>query len=208
MKIEDYIDRVYDTPIFNDCDRLQVYNVVERFSHRFRKKKKGAHIIDQGDRLEDVILLLNGTVYTEMTHVSYKNLTVEQFRAPCILAPGFIYAHANYIYVNIIAKTDCEVLFISHQAFKELLHNNEHAMDNFLILLSDRVSKLCGKVQEFALQSLKERTLNYLKKGPIKNVDFVSSELGVERSSLSRVLSELRKENLIFRTMDGIELKT
>lgn len=204
--MEGYIDRIMQIPILRNFDPIELQSLIESGAHRFRKKKKGEHLAYEGDKLEEVILLLKGTVYTEMNYWTNKKFAVELFHAPCVLAPGFIYAKDSMLYVNVITKTDCDILFISQQTFSSLLRSNTSAMSDFVQLLSDRISRLCGRIHSLAMLSLKERTLNYLEEHPIQSVEFASIELGVDRTSLSRILSALKREKLVVRTMDGIEL--
>ncbi|MBR1468707.1 MAG: winged helix-turn-helix domain-containing protein [Prevotella sp.] len=42
---------------------------------------------------------------------------------------------------------------------------------------------------------------------PVKSVEKFARMLGVPRPSLSRVLGELRREGIIERTIDGLQLK-
>lgn len=81
-------------------------------------------------------------------------------------------------------------------------------MMNFIAIISDRCQRLSRRVNDFALQSLKVRVVEYLKiHRRIENVGWLSRILGVARPSLSRILSELKAEGIIERTLDGIELK-
>ena len=75
-------------------------------------------------------------------------------------------------------------------------------MRNFIATISDRSLFLSRKLNEFALQSLKSRLLNYLKMhGGIHNQQEVAFILGVARPSLARALSELIAEGKV--TMSG-----
>ena len=77
-------------------------------------------------------------------------------------------------------------------------------MKNFIEMISDRSLFLSKKLNEFALQSLKSRLLNYLKiNGRIDNQQEVAFILGVARPSLARALSELIAEKKV--SMNGKE---
>ena len=77
-------------------------------------------------------------------------------------------------------------------------------MKNFIGMISDRSLFLSKKLNEFALQSLKSRLLNYLKINKrIDNQQEVAFILGVARPSLARALSELVAEKKV--SMHGKE---
>ena len=153
------------------------------------------------------MLLFEGTIYTTMSHPNGNNVVVETLQSPSILAPAFVYIRENRLPVTIVAKTDCELLYIDRLAFADFLHRDKQAMLNFIAIVSDRLHRLSKRVNEFALQSLRERVLDHLSKHPIDNVEWLSRIMSVSRPSLSRVLSELKREGIIERTIDGIELK-
>lgn len=205
--MERLIEKIVAMPLFEGCEREEIANLLARASHRVRKKEKGVCVAYAGDELKDVMLLFEGTIYTTMSHPNGNNVVVETLQSPSILAPAFVYIRENRLPVTIVAKTDCELLYIDRLAFADFLHRDKQAMLNFIAIVSDRLHRLSKRVNEFALQSLRERVLDYLSKRPIDNVEWLSRIMSVSRPSLSRVLSELKREGIIERTIDGIELK-
>ena len=205
--MEKLIDKMAAMPLFNGCIREEIANLLATAPHRVRKKEKGEIIAYAGDELNDVMLLFEGTIYTTMSHPKGTNVVVETLQSPSILAPAFVYIRENRLPVTIVAKTDCELLYIDRLAFADFLHRDKQAMLNFIAIVSDRLHRLSKRVNEFALQSLRERVLDYLSKRPIDNVEWLSRIMSVSRPSLSRVLSTLKREGIIERTIDGIELK-
>lgn len=209
--MDSIIDRIKQIPLFHHCSNEELQQLMAYAPYRLRHKKAGEHIAYTGDKLTNVILLLKGTVFTKMTHIndSDKNLSVEFFPAPSILASGFIFSEDNHLLVDVICETDCELLFVNHQAFDMLLESNKGMMMDFIYLLSNRVNRLCHRTKALALHSLKEQVIIHLQRTgePIKNVEKMARVFGVPRPSLSRVLGELRREGVIERTIDGLQLK-
>ena len=77
---------------------------------------------------------------------------------------------------------------------------------DFLKLISDRSLFLSKKLNEFALQSLKSRLLNYIKMhGTLTSQQEVAHILAVARPSLARALSELTNEGCIW--IEGKEMR-
>lgn len=72
-------------------------------------------------------------------------------------------------------------------------------MKNFIRLLSDKSIFLSKKINTFALQTLKERLVSYLKNNVEERItqQELANRLGVTRPSLSRVLSELINEGTL-----------
>lgn len=205
--MEKLIDKMAAMPLFNGCIREEIANLLAMAPHRVRKKEKGEIIAYTGDELNDVVLLFEGTIYTTMSYPKGKQVVIETLHSPSVLAPAFVYISENRLPVNIVAKNDCQLVYINRNAFAELLHSDKQLMMNFISIISDRLQRLSKRVKEFALLSLRERVLEYLSKNrKIDNVEWLARILGVSRPSLSRVLSELKREGIIGRTIDGLEL--
>lgn len=165
------------------------------------------YIATQGTPCRALYILTRGIVNATMTNIEGKELTIEQLSAPALLAPAFLFGNENRFPVNLTALTDCEVCIINKDSLLQFMHDYPSLMENFMAEISDRCVFLSRKVNEFALQNLRYRVINYLRKhGNITNQQETSSRLGVARPSLARVLSELQKEHIIKKTDNGIEL--
>ena len=206
--MEEIIDIIIKAPVFSGCSKESIREIFAATPHRIRNKNEGSVIAYMGDKCEDVMMLVKGTIYTTMTNQEGKEVVIETLTAPTLLAPAFVYAQKNILPVNIIAKEQTTLLYISSTAFTEVLHSDKLLMMNFISIVSDRCQRLSRRLNDFALQSLRERVVEYLKAHQkITSVGWLARVLGVARPSLSRVLSELKSEGMIERTLEGIELK-
>ena len=198
--------KLMQAPLFQGCDRMVLEDFLGTAHHRIRCRNAGEMIAYRGDKCDEVLLLVEGSAYSTMSGDD-KEIVVEQFEGPLVLAPAFVFATKNVMPVNVIANTTCTMLYIYRQDFMELLHRDSTLMMNFIQIISNRCQRLSQRLNDFAVQSLKERVMDYLLQHQrIDNVGWLSRVLGVARPSLSRVLSELKTEGLIERTIDGIEL--
>lgn len=195
--------------MFEGCSLAMLEDMLASSGHRLRHKDEGSRIAYMGDELTDAVILVEGTVYSSMTNQEGKEIVVETLIGPIMLAPAFLFAKDSRFPVNVIAKTACTVLYIPKSAFRDWLHRDPQLMMNFIGIVSNRCQRLSQRLNDFALQSLKERVVEYLRLHQrIDSVEWLAKVLGVARPSLSRVLSELKAEGVIERTLDGIELKS
>ena len=75
---------------------------------------------------------------------------------------------------------------------------------SFLEILSERGHFLSKKMRTFAVNSLRNRILEYLDaNGSITSVADVAQQLGATRPSLSRVLSDMLDEGVIAKDSKG-----
>ncbi|MBR1732872.1 MAG: Crp/Fnr family transcriptional regulator [Alloprevotella sp.] len=206
--MENLTERLAEVPAFRGCSADSIRGLLAAVPYRTRRKAAGAHIAHRGEACVDLIVLLEGEIYTSMVHRDGREVVVHSLSAPEVLAPAFLFAAGGCFPVNVVARTECRLLYISRDNFAEWLHRDRRMMMNFIGILSDRCERLSQRVKDFALQSLKERVTEYLRlHRRIDNVQWLARVLGVARPSLSRVLSELKSEGIIERTLEGLELK-
>ena len=188
--------------LFEGCEAEALHQLLREAPNSLRIYKEGEYIARQGDACRSLFILMKGNVKTQMENAEGKQLTIDWIKAPDILAPAFIYASENRFPVNVEATELCEVLVMDRTRFEAFMHAQLAVMRNFIAIISDRSLFLSRKLNEFALQSLKSRLLNYLQMhGGIHNQQEVAFILGVARPSLARALSELIAEGKI--TMTG-----
>lgn len=206
--MEQLVEKIIEAPVFRGCRPDMLEDFLAGAPHRVRRREEGAHIVYMGDTCNDLVVLVEGIIYSTMTSQEGKEVVVETLTGPVVLAPAFVFASDNRFPVHVMAKTECTVLYISREAFLELLHRDSRMMMNFIAIISDRCQRLSRRLSDFALLSLEERVLEYMRKQRrIDNVGWLSRVLGVARPSLSRVLSKLKAEGVIERTLDGIRLR-
>ena len=190
-------------PLFQGISEAAARQLLAEAPNSVRRYKEGDFIARQGDPCRSLYILCTGNVRAQMENAEGKQVTIDRISAPEVLAPAFIFASENRFPVNIEVQENCEVLVLDKNYFLEFMHS-QPVMKNFIEMISDRSLFLSKKLNEFALQSLKSRLLNYLKiNGRIDNQQEVAFILGVARPSLARALSELIAEKKV--SMNGKE---
>ena len=117
---------------------------------------------------------------------------------PQPMQPSFTFV----VPVEVTALTDCVVWHINREAFFDFMQQEPTVLRAFLEILSERGHFLSRKMRTFAVNSLRNRVIEYLEaNGSITSVAAAAEQLGATRPSLSRVLSEMVSEGLI--TKDG-----
>ena len=190
-------------PLFQGISEAAARQLLAEAPNSVRRYKEGDFIARQGDPCRSLYILCTGNVRAQMENAEGKQVTIDRISAPEVLAPAFIFASENRFPVNIEVQENCEVLVLDKNYFLEFMHS-QPVIKNFIEMISDRSLFLSKKLNEFALQSLKSRLLNYLKiNGRIDNQQEVAFILGVARPSLARALSELIAEKKV--SMNGKE---
>lgn len=186
------------TPLFRGMDENEIVPYIFSHEHALRTYKAGDFVAMQNDVCRSLLLLCSGHVRSQMVNGEGKQLTIGHLTAPLLMAPAFVFCSENRFPANIEALDNCEVLFMNKDVFLKFISQYPVAMTNFLTLISNRVQVLSKKLNEFALQSLKTRLLNYLRlHHRLDSQNEVAQIMGVARPSLSRAYAELLSEGCI-----------
>lgn len=165
--------------------------------HRFERYAPGERIIAQGVECRSALLLTAGTANTEMVQDG-RDLAIDVLKAPMLLASAFLFGTENRMPVSVTAATECEVWTVNKEALFGFMLQQPEAMRRFVAEVSDRAQFLSRRLRQLTLQSLRSRVLDFLReRGAMSSVQTAAQQLGVQRPSLSRVLSDLVGEGLV-----------
>lgn len=195
---------IYDFPLFAGGDRKIIDNFLRNSPGKISSYKKEDIVVMQGDPCRSLMLLSQGSLSARMTNTDGKEITIETLKAPEILASAFIYGSKNMYPVTLTAEEDSIVWSLSRENFLKLMEEENHVLREFLRNISDRGVFLSRKLNEFALQSLSNRIVSYLKyNGKISNIQELAFIMGVARPSVSRTLSSMVEQGILKKTDSG-----
>jgi len=190
-------------PLFAECSE---HDLEELLKSPYNRKcyRAGDLVLRDGMPCLSLILLTTGSAESRMVGTDGREVVIERMMSPHILAPAFLFGTESNIPVNVTMLTDGIVWLINREGFLTFMTSHPAVLRRFLRLLSDRSQFLSGKVRSFAVQSLRNRVLDYLEEhGSIGAVGSTAEVLGVLRPSLSRVLADLQTDGLIVHTEEG-----
>lgn len=186
--------------LFKDVGRESIENLLTDSPNRMTEYKKGEIIALQGSPCRSIYILCEGKVTAKMAGSEGKELSIDHIEAPEVLAPAFVFSSENKFPVTVEAEEKTTVCIINKDSYLRFMQQNPMALQNFLRIISDRCLFLSKKLNEFALQSLKDRVINLLKRvGKIESVQDAATMLGVARPSLSRIIGEMIEEGSLVK---------
>ncbi len=165
-------------------------------------------LIAQADtEVNNLLVLLEGSVRGEMTDYSGKTIKIEDIEGPNLLAPAFLFGSNNRFPVTIIANKEVLILSIDKVSFIKLLQMNEQILSNFMNNISNRAQFLSNKLRFLSFQSIKGKIAHFLlqlskKTGKDefllpKSQNELAEMFGVARPSLGRAMRELDNDGII-----------
>lgn len=193
-------------PLFKGLTQIEHDEFLERNVKEVIKVKKGDIVVRQGETIHFVMLLVEGSVRTEMITREGNVLDIDILEAVIPLAPAFIYGTKNTYPVDVIAMESCTFLKISKAAWLEEMSRNKKLLNNFLNMNADLTFFLSNKLQMISLKSLRMKLSAFLLEKTTKEKDsFVlkrsrtelAEYFGVQRQSLARTMKEMEDEGII-----------
>ena len=200
------IKTLKETVVFNNIDEETIKNILEKTRYEIRNYSPNESIAFRGDEVKGLYIILKGTLITEMLTEEGNIIKIEELVPSDVIASAFIFGKRNSFPVDLSAKDKAEILFIERKEFLKLLFSQEKILENFLNEISNKTQLLTSKIwNSFNNKTIKKKFCDYVKKNQknnlfsIQNLGVLAEFFGVERPSLSRVLSELVKDEKLER---------
>ena len=200
------IEILKETVVFNGIDEKTIKNILEKNKYEIKKYSPNESIAFRGDEVRGLYIILKGTLTTEMLTEEGNVIKIEELVPSDVIASAFVFGKKNSFPVDLNAKDEAEILFIERKEFLKILFSQEKILENFLNEISNKTQLLTSKIwNSFNNKTIKKKFCDYVKKNQknnlfsIQNLGALAEYFGVERPSLSRVLSDLVKDEKLER---------
>ena len=200
------IEILKETVVFNGIDEKTIKNILEKTKYEIKKYSPNESIAFRGDEVRGLYIILKGTLTTEMLTEEGNVIKIEELVPSDVIASAFVFGKKNSFPVDLNAKDEAEILFIERKEFLKILFSKEKILENFLNEVSNKTQLLTSKIwNSFNNKTIKKKFCDYVKKNQknnsfsIQNLGALAEYFGVERPSLSRVLSDLVKDEKLER---------
>lgn len=195
-----------ESPLFKGLATEELKEILEG-NYKEVCYAKGDLVALQGDPCRSLMMILDGTVRSDMTDPAGKLVTIATLSAPDILAPAFIYAARNEFPVDITAMTDLTLMVIGRESFSKLLQQHITVLNNFLRMISDQTQFLTQKIRFLQFGTMKKKLSSYFveKLASVPGIEFQMEEsqqaladrFGVTRPALARAIGEMVSNGII-----------
>lgn len=203
------------SPLFRGLDINDVKKILSETPHRLRKYSTGQLISQSGDIVDNLQIVIEGSVKGEMVDFSGRVIKIEDIPASGALASAFIFGSKNRFPVNVIAISDTEILFICKSDFLKMMMSNDTILLNFLDLISNRSQFLSEKIKFLNFKTIKGKLAQYLltlageKRSEIRltaTQNDLADFFGVARPSIARALGEMEEQGIIRANGKSIQI--
>jgi CRP/FNR family transcriptional regulator, dissimilatory nitrate respiration regulator len=202
----DWIEKASLCPILKGVSPDLLLQHFEKLQFQIKSFKKDDVLAIQGDEVNRLMILLQGSARGEMTDFAGHVIKIEDVAAPRPLAGAFLFGHENRFPVDVLANEPVKVLVIYREEFLKLLRMNETIQMNYLNLVGSKAQFLSKKIKFLSFKTIKGKIAHYLfglkqnEEGIIcipASQQELADLFGVARPSVARALGELENEKLI-----------
>lgn len=184
--------------------KIELLNVLNKEEHKLVKGYQVAKnnvIFHEGDVCETIGIIISGKVDIISYSFEGKELLINSLKAGEIFGNNLIFSSEPVYRGDVIAQEKSVIAIINKENLVYLLQNNKDFLNSYLKAQSDKTKLLTSRIQLLSLVNAEERLFYYASKNDnvivYKNVTTLAATIGVQRETLSRLLTSLIKRHLI-----------
>lgn len=198
------------TKLFNQISTQNIKHVLKCLRCRKKTFKNGEIIFSIGDKIEEIGLILSGSVLIENNDLWGNRSILAVIEKDHIFAESYAFVNAK-LNVTVIAAEDTEVLFLNAQAVITMCstacHFHTQLIYNLLSISSTNNIRLSERILNTSSKTIRGRLITYFSQEAHKNDsnEFkiplnrqeLADYLNVDRSALSNELGKMRDEKIL-----------
>ena len=184
--------------------KAALLNVLSKKEHQLVKGyqiAKGNIIFHEGELCESIGIVVSGKIDIVSYSFEGKEQLINSLKAGEIFGNNLLFSSEPIYRGDVIAKEKSVIAFINKDNLVYLLQNNEDFLNLYLKAQSDKAKSLTARIQLLSFTNAEERLFYYASKNNdviiFKNVTSLAATIGVQRETLSRLLTSLIKRHLI-----------
>ncbi|MCF6364589.1 MAG: Crp/Fnr family transcriptional regulator [Bacteroidales bacterium] len=203
--------------LFSNIEVNRLYETFEQIHFQIKSFEKETFIAARNTEYKNLMIVIKGIVKTEMTDFKGATVKMADIKEYESLAPAFLFGNSNLLPVDIIAKTDVQVLLMPKEEVLKFFNLCPQFLINFLNTISARTQHVIKKIRFLSFRTLKGKFAFYLLKlaqqqnsfsVKLKNTQLELAEIfGATRPSVARAVKQLANEGCITVKGKYIEIK-
>ena len=184
--------------------KIALLNVLSKKEHKLvqgYQVAKNSIIYHEGDLCENIGIVVSGKIDIASYSFEGKEQIISSLKAGDIFGNNLLFSSEPVYRGDVIAKEKSVIAFINKENLIYLLQNNQDFLNLYLKAQSDKAKALTARIQLLSFTNAEERLFYYASKNNgvivFKNVTTLAATIGVQRETLSRLLTSLIKRHLI-----------
>ncbi len=214
--MEQSILDIKNTTLLNSLSFEDISTKIKNNDFKIVTYEKNNVVHFEGEQCNNLEIILFGKVAIDRIDESGNLLAISEFYSNDIIGGNLLFSKSPYYPMTVSTQLPTKILEIDREVLFELFCQDSLLLRTYLELISDNAFILGDKIKHYVNKTIRESILSYLdfesKKQNSNHIKLdiskksLAEKIGVQRTSLSRELSKMRKEGLITFDRDSITL--
>ena len=206
-----YISILKRTQMFSGVGENEIESMLSCLGARLYEFSKGEYVIRQGERLSDIIVLVDGNLHIQKDDYWGNRSILGQISVGEMFGEAYVAPDSGTVLNDVVAVEKSMVIFFD---VKRILTTCSSAcrfhnlvVQNMFFTISEKNRKLVQKLGHMSKRTTREKLISYLSEEAKKqksskftipfNRQQLADFLSVDRSAMSNELCKMRDEGLI-----------
>jgi CRP-like cAMP-binding protein len=198
------------TKLFQGCPVEDIKFLSEHLHFREVQYQKRDTIFSVGDTVNDIGLVLSGTVKIEHSDYFGNNSILAFINARDVFAEAYACIPNEPLMIDVVAQVDCEILFINVPRLFEpcnLCNSRNRLIRNLVLISAQKNLQLSKRSIHTTPKTIRERLMSYFSEQIASqgsnhitipfNRQQLADYLNLDRSALSKELQKMKRDGLI-----------
>ncbi|WP_432407507.1 Crp/Fnr family transcriptional regulator [Wukongibacter sp. M2B1] len=194
--------------LFKHCNKDEFQELLSGIEFYIHTYNKGEFVISEEEHNAKIGIILLGAVEVQKVFPTGKMVTLNRLKTSEVFGLSTLFSYDSYYPTSIVSLTRSKVLFLSQKSVIELFNKEPEFLQQFLRFTSDRILFLNRKIEIFSFSTIREKITYFLfsemklqKSDQSIILPFAkrvwAEYLNIARTSLYRVLKEMKEEGII-----------
>ena len=207
----EHFEDLKKTKIFSSSTEFECQAMMYCFKTRFQVFEKNQHIVEQGDEMDNVVLIVKGGAIAENIDVMGNITILGEFNRGEVYGLESAYAGDNFYKDSLIATKKSLVLFMNKHRIITPCSNrckrHDIVVKHIMQIVAESNIKLLDKLTHMSKKTIRDKLLSYLtsmseKEGseyfeiPFNKTE-LANYLSVDRSAMSTELTKMREDGIV-----------
>lgn len=209
--MKQFIPILKQTKLFSGIGDDEILSMLLCLGANFRVYKKGEFVLRQGERLNEILVLVEGNLHIQSDDYWGNRSILGEVSAGEMFGEAYAAPESGALMNDVIAVTDSVVVCFD---VKRILTSCSSAcrfhtivVQNLFFAISEKNRKLVQKIRVLSKRSTREKLISYLSEqakkqnSPSFSIPFnrqqLADFLSVDRSAMSNELCKMRDEGMI-----------
>lgn len=163
--------------------------------------KQNQTLFHESEECKSIFIIIEGQITILNYSLNGNEEIISILNKNDVFANALIFSNNNYYLGEIIATKPTKLAIINKNELISLLQNNKSFLECYINLIAEKTIKFTIKTKLLSHKNIRSRILYYLEINNYsikKNISFLAKELVLPRPSVSREISKMINEEIIY----------